>query len=633
MTIAIAQTGLTPSGCYGGRIEAGGAGTPPVSPLPNIAVNSKFENGGAAWATAYSPSGTISYSSSDFGAGHYKARFQSTSGSPKPQTALEQVIAVTAGELISVSAYCRTITAIGIGGQLVLNAVPSSGWEQIGETDTRPRLDDLVVDARFSWTFRATVTGTLKIRFGLLDGDGDVEIDRPKIERGLLTDYVATGDPGGTPPDPGTLDLDFLPYNGLYDGAGIDFAGTNINTLRLDSTGYRGWRVTVRRTGTLVAMQHQLASNKSGETSKSSIGGNRSHGYPAEWDVGLRVFNADSGWQISGAALRQFEWTYKNPDGVGGSNPATNNTRVVFEHDLANLAVTAGQRLLFLVYSREGNPSADHPSVNMASNYGRPDFGLSPPRAASLYYGDDPMFVSSSSPGGTLAPISQRIHGIGLRYSDGAEFGTLANDCTPGSYSDGAATSNAHVGFIYGSRRIRQRWSSPYWRKASKFALACYHFPGRTPADDLTVKITGSDISTATIDLSTAQVQQFDFSTSGPWTRAFTHQLFDLPEPLVLSPSTVYTVELYAPGASKTNRYQTHFLRQFKNGLSNANNTSPAPSGSITVIEPNRPSGLAEVSSNGGSSWSYAGYGGGDTDMLFALFTDGNVSDTSGGLS
>lgn len=401
------------------------------------------------------------------------------------------------------------------------------------------------------------------------------------------------------------MNWDFIPYYGVYEGQ-IRILSTQQNANRIQDNGYRGWRFTVRRNGTIAVIQHQIASNKAGENTKSTFGGSRNHDYPAVFPLGLRVFKADSNWQIDGAALRDVQWTYTNPDGASGSGFMSNNSRVIFEHQL-DLAVSSGQRLLFLVYNRHPDPANNCPAVNMPANQDRPSLGLNPPTAVTPFYGDDPLYVRSGSPTGTLSPSSDRLYSLGIRYTDGVEDGTVVND------------SNSYFNVeISGTKRARQRWSSPYWRKTSRLAVAVRRNADSIPESDLTVRITGPDISAVTLRIPVAQVPA--------WGEGYRHLFFDLPQQIVLAPNSIYTVELFSPDSSQD--YILHAIRQFANGIASPANSDGSYVSNGT-IDPHKWSGLAEVSSNGGSSWQFAGYGGGDTDLPIAFVLDRRMAATA----
>lgn len=579
-----------------------------LPPGRNLLANSKLlgESTSAAdnWASRWpEEGGTIIFSAAST-EGHRKVRFQSTG--PTNRAAIEQIHDVEAGKQYVFSVHCAAIGAATSSTRVVINHAPFSSAAPLDGPEARPTLADMAPGQLYHYVFSATRTGPLKLILGI-DGPGDVTLERPMLDQTPeLRAYVAT-DPV-QPSEVRDLNLDFVPYYGHYEG-GIEFCCTHINTFQIKA-GYYGFGMTMPRTGDIDVIQFQHTSNKSGETTKSAINGSNNHSFPASWALGLRVFKADNNWQINGSALRDLNWTYTNPDGN-----ANNSSRMLMQLSLDNMSVTAGQRLLFLVYNREENPNNNYCSLNMLSNFGRPSFGQNPSRAQSLFAGDEPRLFVSSSLGGTLSTPSQRMYNFGLRYSNGMEVGSVALDGTP----------NAHIAPIWGNTRFRQKWSSPYWRRASKMAFAAYWFPDKRPESALTVRVSGPDISTMTLNIQPAQVQQFDFTTSGA-TLPYTHQVFDLPSDLVLSPSTVYMVEFYSPGTSEAKRYQTHMYRNYNLGVASARTVNPPPSSEVLPIEPHKWSGLAEISTNGGSSWSPAGWGQGNTNMLWALVIDRKIS-------
>lgn len=508
---------------------------------------------------------------------------------------------MTAGQRYVFSAYCTAIDSLVDPSRIVLNHAPFSLGTVVGGPEARPKLSDMVPGQWFHYIFDATATGQLKMILGV-DGAGDVTLERPMLDKAdTLRGYMATDLP--EPPAVGSMNWDLVPHNGLYEGS-LKLASYNMSRP-LNNGSYKGFRMRMRKSGRLTACQFQIASNFIGETSKSEVNGTRGHTYPVSWKLGFRVFNANSNWQITGSALRQVEWTYTNPDGVAGGNPLTNNSRVLFEMPLDDLQVTEQQRLLFLVYSRESAASTNWPSMNMTANIGRPALGLNPPRAVNLFFGDDPLYVEGTS--SNLTPHSTGcLYGLGIRYNDGSEDGGVEMDSTPSAFRTD----------IGGNSHVRQRWSTSYYRRANQLVLGVYRLPNATPEAPLTVRISGPDISAMTLGIPAAQIQIFDFNTSQ---YPLTNQLFDLPGELILSPKSVYTVEIYSAGTT-SGLYKIHGVRHsdFLGVARLANCSIPQPS-PFRVIQPHKWSGSGEKSSNGGSSWQIAGWAEGGTDLPIAL--------------
>lgn len=510
---------------------------------------------------------------------------------------IEQQLSLVAGKRYVFSVDCAAVGNGDDADRVVLNIIP---FTSVTLLSPRPTIGELAPGGR---PFGCIVSGNAKLRIGpeLGSGSADITLERPMLDEGTaLRDYAAT-DPSMSA---SALDWDFVPNRGYYDGA-VTKVASAIISQRIRA-GYFGWRMTMRRPGSLRHVQFQIASNRTGETSKSRVNGNNSHAFPASWKLGLRIFNANSDWRINGDALRDIQWIYTNPSGGG------DESRVLFELDIADLAVATGQRLLFLIYSRESNPENNHPSVNMVMNGGRPSLGLNPPRAVSILWGDDPLHVRGSS----LSPGSNgELFGLGLRYADGYEEGDVGHDATPSAFRTD----------IGGSNRVRQRWSSPYWRRAARLALAVYRRPNLMPQSDLTVRISGPDISAMNLTIPASQIQIFDEAIRSSY--SFTHQIFNLPGELLMSPNSVYSIELFSPN-SGDDRYRIHGFRHYKDGLARASVSTIYPVSEMTPIEPHRWSGLAEKSSNGGGVWSPVGWAGGAADLPIALVIDRRMAPT-----
>ena len=577
-------------------------------PGENLLLNSKLEGtvstAAANWSNRFPGEGTIIYATTDIPE-HRQVRLVATATDDR--AAIEQTYEVKAGERYVFSVYCAALGSAADPSRVVINHAPFAMGAVVGGLDARPKLGDMVPGERFHYVFDATTSGTLKLVVGL-DGPGDVTLERPMLDRAAtLRGYVATQ--AHETLDMTDLDWQKVPYNGHYEGA-VQKLASAIMSQRIQG-GYHGYRMTIRRSGTLDAVQVHLASNRRGETSKSRVNGANDHGFPASWQLRFQVFNADASWQISGGALHTTDFTYTNP--AGGSDEG----RVLFEFDVDNLAVSAGQRLLFLFSSRDSNPTNNHCSINMVINGGWPGLGLEPPRAVSLFMGDDPLYVLGS---GTLTPRGRgELYNLGIRYTDGVEEGDVGHDASP----------SAHRTNIGGANRVRQRWSSPYWRRASQIALAVYRRPNLNPQAGLTVQISGPDISTVQLIIPASQIQQFDEQFASSYT--YTHQVFTLPSELLLSPDNVYTVEISSPN-SDSDRYRIHTMRHYRDGLARAAVSSVYPTAGVVPIEPHKWSGQAEKSTNGGGSWSPATWAGGGADLPFALVTARRMARTIGAL-
>lgn len=606
-------------------------------PATNLAVNSKLSGAGSGaadnWADRFPGTGTATYSATVL-PDHRKVRLVSSSTSD--HVGEEQIYNVEAGKR-----YCFSVVCTAVDDQTgeldpVINHAPYSGlvnvvtggvillvpyitYEKEAGVDPRPLLGEMIPGRRYYYIVDAVASGPLKFIMGLYSAVGDVTLEQPQIEE-IATDarvpagYAAT-DPATPPPPPAEgLDWETIAHAGIWEGSMLLATWNMSRPVNTSASSYKGYRMTMRKSGNLVAAQFQLSSNFVGESSKSAINGACPHPYPAEWDLGFRVFAANASWQIAGSALAQVEWTYRNIDGTSGSNPATNDVRIIFEMPL-NLDVTEGQRLLFLVYSRESSPSLNWCSLNMTANQARPAFGQEPPIAVNRYIGDDPVFVEGSA--SNLQPHSTGcLNGLGIRYSDGIEYGGVEMDCTPSEFRRS----------IGGSSKIRQSWSTPYYRQADKIALGVYRDATQAAAQaDLLVKISGSGLTTVNLTIPKEDVQLVNPGSSS---LPYTNQVFDLPGLITLAPDVTYTIEVSSAGTT-AGRYKTQGVRDSnKLGVGRSSGgsinclgiTQPSP---FNVIQPNLDPNLGdgEYTTNG-SSWDAIGYNEGGGKWPLALFVN-----------
>lgn len=575
-----------------------------LAPGENLLINSRLlgasANGADDWTVSFPEEGSVIFA--ETWDEHRTLRCISTDAA---RPAIEQEMLVEQGKRYTFSVDCVAVVDAADSNRVVLNHIPFSAGTLLSN---RPTLGDLVAGQQVHYSFEATQSRRIRLRVGFEaqqgSGGGDVTLERPMFDQsGSLRNYVATN-PSSSGSDASTLNWEIMPYYGWYEGQ-IRLLSSQQTNMRIRS-GYYGWTYTARRTGTIAAVQHQIASNHgNGETSKSTWNGNNNHARPVTFPLGIRVFNATSDWQISGSPLRDVQWNYTNTN--GGQGETDGDARVIFEHGL-NLPVTEGQRLLFLVYNRHPDPENHCPSVNMAANQEiRPAFGQNPPVAVTRFFGDDPTFIRSDDRGGTLSRNGDRLYNLGIRYTDGVEDGSVAID------------SNSNFSEpVGGSGRVRQRFSSPYWRKTGQIALAILR--NGTPAAGVTVRLSGPDISTMEFTIPVGQINRRD-------TEEHVHKLYDMPGEVILSPDTVYTVELLSPG-SASNAYIIHGQRQNRNMKADASvSTNSFVTGE--VIDPHRWSGLAEHSKDGGSSWSYLGYGSNpqpSADWPIALVLNRNIA-------
>ena len=221
------------------------------------------------------------------------------------------------------------------------------------------------------------------------------------------------------------------------------------------------------------------------------------------------------------------------------------------------------------------------------------------------------MHAISSTQSGTMSPSSRGdLGGIGIRYSDGREWGDAGFDASP--------IDDVFRLLLGEGTRALQRFSYPHYFKATHLELAAYQRPGNTPQSNLTLRITGQGLTPITLSIPPASIQVFDGNLSSSYTHDT--QLFALPTPLLGVPGVTYTIELSSPDTTK-GRYRVHARRRWSAALT--------PPTGVTPIEPDHFNMDAEISFNGGSTWQLASWAGGRAMLPVALVVNGQVSATA----
>lgn len=399
------------------------------------------------------------------------------------------------------------------------------------------------------------------------------------------------------------VDFDRLPHRGMRIGNNI---AVSANMSQAVKAGRYGHRLVVPWTGNLQHVQFNITSNKPNETSKSAVAGNQSHDFPASWKLGYRISAADDAWQPTGPILRDIHFTHERHAVDDG------RSRRLHQFDLAGLPVASGQRLLLWTYNREDDPANDWASVNFYANGGRPPFGLDPPRAYSRTYGDAPMHVISGRRSDEMTPYSRGdIGGIGIRYTDGREWGDVGFDASP--------IDDIYRMLLGETTRLRQPFSYPYYFEATHLEIAAYRPPDTTPESDLVVRISGPDTATITLIIPAADVQVFD----GALSSSYTHdtQVFELPSPLLGAPGVTYRIEVASSGTTKGD-YRMHARRRWSE--------STEPASGVIPIEPDHFDQDAEVSFDGGAAWRDVGWSAenGRAMLPLALVIGGEIGST-----
>jgi len=397
--------------------------------------------------------------------------------------------------------------------------------------------------------------------------------------------------------------VDRLPHRGMRIGNNI---AVSANMSQAVKAGRYGHRLIVPWAGNLEHVQFNITSNKTNETSKSAVAGNQSHGFPASWQLGYAISGADEAWQPTGPLLRDIHFTHERRSVDDG------RSRRLHQLELDGLPVTSGQRLLLWTYNREDDPASDWPSVNFYANGGRPAFGLDPPRAYSRTYGDAPMHAISGGQSDDMNPFSRGdLGGIGIRYTDGREWGDVGFDASP--------VDDVYRMLLGEETRVRQPFSYPYYFAATHLEIAAYRPPDANPQGDLTVRLDGADTAPITLTIPADSVQVFD----GALSSSYTHdtQVFALPSPLLGAPDVTYTIEIAASDSTK-GHYRMHARRRWSE--------STEPASGVTPIEPDHFDQDAEVSFDSGSSWRDVGWSAdnGRAMLPVALVIDGRISST-----
>lgn len=533
-------------------------------------------------------------------------RLQATG--PSNRSAIAIQMEVSPSTIYTFSVRVTAVDDASDPARVFLNHVSYALAEEI---DLRPTMAAAATGRHYYRLRTGAETTSIKLRLGL-DGAGDITLSEPMLDQhdGLRA-YVAVGATEiPDEPDPPDDDWDAVPFSGYYTGnPSTPLAHGNFNR-HLDTPGHHGHRVVIPRSGTISAWQFQIASNGASEITKSRVGSstNAAHSFPASWDLRGEIYPLDSSGQINGPALWGGNFTHTNLDG------SSDERRQIHELN-PDLAVTKGEYLGFFVRNLESSPQSNCPSVNNPCNYGMHPPGSSPPLAAGIYHKDNVTVVRSSTVGGTLSVDSSRgfqPH-IALRFSDGVEWGSTMMD----------STNSAFLFQVYGSNRLRQRWTPALFSRADQILIGAYVAPGQTPEAGLTVKLSSPEIDDIEWTIAQAQIQRFVIQRNVSGNR-YIQQAFEIPETFVQHAGVEHTIELRAPGV-------TSAAKAFR--LNSSRLWSDGKAGTIDIIRAWDWSGLAEYSTNGGSSWSYLGWpaaSGGNIPVAF--FTNRQMASTLGGL-
>lgn len=587
--------------------------TPEENPAVNLFLNSKFTAASAGVAptnwTIHPSGGSITPTASAL-AEHIKMQAVSTTTDYTTQAQYRQDVSVVAGQTYVFQIHV-TANAGSNPDHVILNHTP---FDNATLVSSRPTSASAMSGQVSYYILTATRTGALTLIVGP-DRTGDVTLERPCFDNyGVLRQYAATD--AVAPPDPsGDIDPLTIPWDGLYEGwTGLQNSN---NSSRL-SGGRRGYRFEVKRSGTdhvLDEIQFQVASNFSGEISKSYYNGTNAHGYPANWNFRVDIYASNGSWQMVGSPLKQTSLNYVN---ATGSPAAGGDSRVICAVTNLNLTgVDQGDRFVVELVNLEGTPATDHFSVN--ANSISPSYGCtwvgpnaSPPEAAGLYLGDTCMACAIS--GTSTSSINSMMQGIAWRFDDDVEEGCIAFDATPSTF-----------GFVvYGTTNIvRYRLVAPYYRRAYGFNFAAWHSAGTVPAAGLRFTLSGPGVSVA------KTVPAASVTARGGTLRTV-YVPFDTP--VVLVPDEDYYVVLDAPGVSSGAAYQIGATRS-AGYLGSPEGRITPDQGVFRLIDRHGGSGVAQRSTDSGASWTTLGFSGGGANLSYALVLNGDVASTLEGLS
>lgn len=598
------------------------AGAPP-SPgtATNLLVDSKLTNTGSDWEVRYPGEGSIT-SADSLITGHKKVTFDA--GGTSDRASWQQVINVVAGEVYTFSVYVVSVASAPDPSRVIINHVPYSRATVTGGPDARPDMGSVSGGNRYSYTMTIASTGALTLILGL-DGEGEIELERPMLDpSSSLRDYVAT-DPSDpvSPSEPGSPEeLAAYPFMGEWELC--PFAYDLIYANKVD--GMAGPAFVMPFTGTITEVQIQMSANKAGETTKSAIGGNTNHAFPATWDCTLGVWNVDANWRPTGAALFSTSFTRRSQDGSPNVD-----SRCLFRAQ-GSAAVSEGDRIGIFIRNDYPSTSATTRRGNAFSFNTPGSYGWVRPGDAQhmgVFWADNARFMNGNAvDGSNMQPSSYvSLPGFGMKVDIGSgiirNLGCLDMDSSPGE----------HRKLITGTGRVRQRWSKTYARKVSAIGHGFTRVAGTTSTGAITIRLSGSDISNTDIVIAGSDLDEFQW-VSGTATRNRI-KVIELPSSVTLSPGTTYTLEMWISSGSL--QIQASFLRLYKMGHASYTRNTNVSSTAMTSTDRVKlwqTDGGSEYSTNGGSTWTGVSYGG-DSDAAISglcLRLDKNVAPTVGEL-
>lgn len=597
-----------------------------VSDGVNELVNSKWIDGSGGipdgWSDASGTGGSVAQVTSD-DVSHDALQFI-TDGTAGATARVGQDFIRTDGETYWLSVYCHAVSAAPVDGDnIVINWFPFSAFA-LADGSTRPLASDLVAGERVAVKVTAVGSGAVGLRFGPSKPSTNVTLKRPMIDNDAdLRVYVATD-----PPVAPSFNVDAIPYAGEYEGHPANGYRSN-NSTPLGET-RQAKRFDVTRSGTIHAFQFMMTSNQSdGETTKSSVNGSSGlqpwgglkpdrtpHAYPAEWDMRIEAYRGTvSGSTVTliGSPVFSRDWTYVSQDGSNAYN------RCIIEFNNADhglsIPVTEGETIMFVATNTEADPRNNWSTyINGSAVYSEVGWvGIGSGQANGPYFRDS--MTAYEVNGTTCTPRSRGpLNQVAIRYSDGVEDGRLEVD----------SSFNALNTSVGGSYRVRQTTTRTYYRRASGMIVAAWK--RATTSTPLRVTISGSDITTTNLDMASAS-----FPSTGE-TLIATEANFS--SPIILNPSTVYTIELSATSAP-TGTYSLGAIRNTFvigdpiNPSSNPPMKAPNTPSSFTLIDRHAwGAGEAEETINGGADWPVVGYNSGNAVLPIALILNGDVAET-----
>ena len=589
---------------YTGWRYAGGTGNPGIvepppseDPGTNILVNSVLDGSPpSSWTVA--SGGTVTYPAGDNSDVYVR---HSVTGTQR--SALQQNFSLSAGEIATLSFKTIAVDDATDGGRSAAYTVGGN----ITLLSDKPTVADLVPGERAFWRIQANEASDIRFDIGPGVGDGavDITLGEPMIDiNDGLRAYDPTQPSAVTPPSELTA-LRFLPHYGWGVGNPGGWGEKNWN-LRLRGL-WNGFWIKAPYTGTVTALTFQMRSNRIplGETTKSRVAGNNSHGAHT-WNYQVEGYDSNAQADAVGSPA----WTLTGSVFNGGDDNDYGGFIRRFT-PAGGWSVVQDNFYFVRFFVTDANPTDNHFSLN-GSACRAVTMGLSPPRQCnpSPALGDWPIIITGSGPT-SMAPFSRSVVGsFGMVYSDGVEYGTNGHDATASTWRQS----------IYGSTQVRQTYRYPWWAIGDRLWIGAWRLIGQTPASSLSFTLVGPGVNLS-FTRTPAQIPEWDPSNyTLPPARSF----IDF-APQTFQANQDYVLTVSASGSTSGARYWWGATRQ----------KQPERAYSDAEIDTQHlPGGVAERSTNGGSTWLPVGYASPPYGTLNSFLSFGQrVAETEAGLA